>query len=206
MPILTFPAGLYTPSSVTWLPRANTQTFRSPLDGTQQTIELPGIGWVATVGWDRLPEPQWRKLAAWISQLRGAAGRFYYGPVHAAARRATGTIGTPLVNGANQTGTTLNIDGLGVSQQVFLAGDFFAYDHASGRSLHVITADATSNASGQAALAIEPPIRVSPADNAAIVHSSPTCVMRLASDDEGSIDVGPGLISSLTLSMVEAWA
>lgn len=206
MPTLAFPTGLYSPSAVNWQPRANTQTFRSPLDGTSQTIELPGIAWVATVRWETLPEAQWRRLSAWLSQLRGAAGRFYYGPVHAATRRATGTIGTPLVNGAGQTGTTLNIDGLGSSQQVFLAGDFIAYDHASGRSLHVITADAASNASGQAALAIEPPIRVSPADNAAIIHSAPTCIMRLSSDDEGSLDVGPGLISSISLSMVEAWA
>lgn len=205
MPTLNFPTGIYAPASATWRLRSNTQTFRSPLDGTVQTIELPGAVWAASLSWPVLPVAQWRAMQAWLAQLRGSSGRFYYGPPHATARQATGTIGTPLVNGGSQTGATLNVDGFGASQSVFLAGDFIAYDTAVGRSLHVITANATSNGSGQAALAIEPPIRVSPADNAAIIHSSPTCVMRLADDGVGGMDIRPGAIASLSLELIEAF-
>lgn len=206
MPTLAFPSGIYGPSSVDWRIRANTQSFRSPLDGSVQTIELPGSVWTASVSWNILPPAQWRALQAWLAQLRGAAGRFYYGPPHATTRQAVGSIGTPLVNGPNQTGVALACDGFGASAQVFLAGDFIAYDHANGRSLHVVTATATANGSGQATLAIEPPIRTSPADNAALIHASPTCVMRLVDDETGALQMrpGPGAYASLQLEIVEA--
>lgn len=205
MPTLPFPSGIYQPSSVNWRLRSNSLTFRSPLDGTVQTLEMPGSAWTATVSWNVLPPAQWRVLQSWLAQLRGMAGRFYYGPPHATARRATGTIGTPVVNGANQTGTALAVSGMGASQSVFLDGDFIAYDTVLGRSLHVVTANATSNGSGQATLAIEPPIRVSPANGAAIIHASPTCVMRLVDDDVGDMALRPGLLGSLTLDMIEAF-
>lgn len=208
MPILNFPAGVILPSSVDWRLVSNTQSFESPLDGSVQTIELPGAKWAASLTWDTLAADQWRTLQAWIAQLRGAAGRFYYGPPHAAARRATGAIGVPLVNGAGQSGATLNVDGFGLGQQVFLPGDFIAYDTALGRQLHIVVATATSNGSGQAALAIEPPIRVSPADNAAVIHVAPTCVMRLVDDEAGGLSVRPGAnggIGAVSLDIVEAF-
>lgn len=208
MSILNFPAGIYNPSSVDWRLRPNTQTFRSPLDGTTQTLEMPGAVWAASIAWETLPPAQWRVLQAFLAQLRGSAGRFYYGPPHATARQATGAIGTPLVNGANQTGAALACDGFGAGATVFLPGDFIAYATPAGRSLHVVTANAIANGSGQATLAIEPPIRTSPADNAALIHASPTCVMRLVDDETGAFQLrpGPGAYASLQLEIVEAFA
>lgn len=206
MPTLAFPTGIYPPSSVNWKPRSNSLTFRSPLDGTVQTLELPGTVWTATVSWNTLPTAQWRVLQAFIAQLRGAAGRFYYGPPHATTRQATGSIGTPVVQAAGQTGNALAIQGSGASQTIFLAGDFIAYDTAVGRQLHVITANVLTNGSGQSSLPIEPPIRVSPAAGAAIIHNSPTCVMRLIDDDVGDMAIRPGPLAALTLDMIEAFA
>jgi hypothetical protein len=205
MSTLNFPASVLGPSSVDWRLRSNTQTFRSPLDGSVQTLEMPGAVWAASLSWDALPAAQWRVMQAWLAQLRGAAGRFFYGPPHAAARQATGVIGTPLINGAGQTGVVLACDGFGASQAVFLAGDYIAYNTAAGRSLHLVTANATSNGSGQASLQIEPPIRVSPADNAALIHAAPSCVMRLVDDEIGGLSIRPAGIGSLSLEIVEAY-
>lgn len=205
MSTLNFPAGIYAPASATWRLRSNTQTFRSPLDGSVQTIELPGAVWTASLSWPVLPAAQWRVMQAWLAQLRGSSGRFFYGPPHATARQATGAIGTPLVNGANQTGALLVCDGFGASAQVFLTGDYLAYNTAAGRSLHVVTTTATANGSGQVTIAIEPPIRTSPADNTPIIHSSPTCVMRLADDEVGGMDIRAGALASLSLEMIEAF-
>ncbi len=80
--------------------------------------------------------------------------------------------GTPLVNGASQTGSALVTDGWSVSiTNVVRAGDVIRIAGLS--PLYRITADANSNGSGQATLGISPPIPAgsSPADNAAITRT-----------------------------------
>lgn len=96
--------------------------------------------------------------------------------------------GTPLVNGASQTGTSLATDGWSTSTAVLKAGDVitlagvYAVNPVSGASTgvlrqFVVTADATSDGTGEATLSIYPGITASgayqtvtasPADNAAI--------------------------------------
>ena len=46
----------------------------------------------------------------------------------------------------------------------------------------MVVADANSDGSGNATFTIEPSIRVSPADDAAIITASAACVMRLTAD------------------------
>lgn len=96
--------------------------------------------------------------------------------------------GTPLVNGASQSGTSLVTDGWTASATVLKAGDVFtiagvyAVNPMSGESTGVLrqfvaTSDVTSDASGNATISIYPGITSSgayqtvsaaPADNAAI--------------------------------------
>ena len=84
--------------------------------------------------------------------------------------------GSPLVNGASQTGVSLATDGWSNSvTNVVRAGDVIRIAGLS--PLYLITADASSNGVGQATLAINPPIVVgsSPLDNAIITRSS--CIL-----------------------------
>lgn len=74
--------------------------------------------------------------------------------------------GTPLVNGASQTGTSLDIDGLTSAPQ---AGDVFKI--AGVDLVYTVTTDATVT-SGAATLAINPALDSSPADNAVITFLS----------------------------------
>jgi coat protein Gp5 len=96
--------------------------------------------------------------------------------------------GTPLVNGAGQTGSTLNVKGMTATTGSFKQGDIltlalvFGVNPVSGDPLQqlrqfVVTADTTADGSGNAAVPIYPPITttgayktvtVSPADSAAI--------------------------------------
>jgi len=79
---------------------------------------------------------------------------------------------TPLVDGAGQSGTVLNVRGLAVGAQL-LAGQFGSVT-VSGRSyLYVLTDSVTANALGKAALNIAPMLRASPADGAAMSFASP---------------------------------
>ncbi len=203
MTILTFPT-IRRPSRASYRMRGNTQSHRSPLDGTEQTLEMPGAVWELTVSWESLDATDTRVLAAFLAQLRGAAGRFYYSPAAWSPRRAAGG-GSPLVNGAAQSGASLITDGWTPSGQVALAGDWLSFDDALGRRrLHMATGTATANGSGQATIAITPPIRRAPSDNAVVEVASPTGVFRLPSDDAPEMQLRPPLLGSLTLTMVEA--
>lgn len=203
MTILTFPT-IRRPSAGSYRLRGNTQTHTSPLDRTQQTLEMPGATWELTVGWESLNADDQRVMAAFLAQLRGAAGRFYYSPAAWQPRRAAGG-GTPRVNGASQSGASLVTDGWSASVQVMRAGDWLSYDDTTGRRrLHMVTADVSSNSSGQATLAITPPIRRAAANDALINVATPVGVFRLPDDAAPEMSLRPPMLGSVTLTMVEA--
>ncbi len=203
MTILTFPT-IRRPSSASYRLRGNTQTHRSPLDGTVQTLEMPGANWELTVSWESLNSDDMRVLAAFLADLRGTAGRFYYSPATWAPRRAAGG-GSPLINGAAQSGSTLATDGWSFAVQVMRAGDWLSYTDTSGRRrLHMVTADTSSTGGGAASLPITPPIRRAGGDNAAIDVATPSGVFRLPTDDAPEMQLRPPMLGAASLTMVEA--
>jgi hypothetical protein len=147
MTILSWPAGLRNPSSISGPAlTANTQSGgRSPFDSTEQTLELPGARWVAELRWDNLPPTQWRILTAFIASLRGQSGRFAWGPSGFVPRLATGAANpgeTIRVRTASQTGATLDTTGWDGLAAPAKAGDFIGYLSAAGRpQLLMVTAD-----------------------------------------------------------------
>lgn len=114
------------------------------------------------------------------------------------------SLGTPVVNGASQTGSSLVTDGWTPDVTVALTGDYIAFDTPSGkRELHMVVEDAVSDSSGNATLTIEPPLRESPADDEAIIIEKTTCVMRLAEQDVGW-DADTIALFGITFNAVEA--
>jgi len=77
--------------------------------------------------------------------------------------------GTPLVKGANQTGSTIDVDGIAGTPGAdwLLAGDIISF--AGINCVYDVTADVTE-AAGEATIPISPPIYTggSPADDAAV--------------------------------------
>lgn len=113
--------------------------------------------------------------------------------------------GTPLVNGAGQTGSTLNTDGWTGSNPVLKAGDIIKIAGVPG--IRDITADAPNLVSGACGLSINPPIFVgkSPADNAVITYTGVLLDAFLLSGPEELVDMPPnGYVAGLTLTFVEA--
>jgi len=203
MTILTFPS-IRRPSGASYRLRGNTQTHRSPLDGTVQTLEMPGAVWELTVSWETLNSDDMRVLAAFLASLRGGAGRFYYSPATWAPRRATGG-GSPTINGASQSGSTLATAGWTASGQAMRAGDWLSYTDTSSRlRLHMVTSDTNANGSGQASLPITPPIRRAGSSGAAVDVATPSGVFRLPDDATPEMQVKPPMLGSVTLTMVEA--
>lgn len=211
MTVLTFPTLSRAPSASRWGLVANTQTFRSPFTGAEQTVSMPGERWSCSIDYGSLSYADWRLLGQFLTQLRGRAGRFTFSPTWIAPR-TTVAVGTPLVNGASQTGSTLAIDGCTISATIASKGDFVSFNDTSSRKrLHQLTADAATNGSGQVTLAISPPLRSSPADNAAMDFATPGAVFMLTSDDAGMLgfdgsrpDHAGGFRAAVSLDLIEA--
>jgi hypothetical protein len=201
MTVLAWPSDVLEPSSFKPRLLANTQSGgRSPFDGTEQTLVLPGARWACEARWEGLQQEEWRVLAAFLWSLVGRGGRFSWAfPI---PRRGTQTGG--LVAGANQAGRTLATDGWSGSGYAVRTGDWIGWTDATGRpALHHVTADATPVADA-CSIAITPMIRRPPPDNAALVLVAPSCVWMLATDDLPEPDIRPGLMADLSIQVVEA--
>jgi hypothetical protein len=163
---------------------SNTQIFESPLSNNSQILELTGARWTAAYSVANKTAADAGQWISFLTKLRGQANSFFgYDPKRVTAQGNAG--GTPLVNGASQTGNSLVTNGWtsGVTN-ILKAGYMVAFATSDGRELKMITADVNSDGSGNATLSIEPSIRTSPANDATIIVSTPSCVMRLAGDNQ----------------------
>ena len=196
MATITYPS-TPKPSGMSWRLVMPAQTNVSDWTGRRQTI-ASGRGW-----WEcQLSLPPivgtanvnaWRSF---IAKSRGRANDFQI-PVDATAQSSA--TATPLVNGAGQTGRTLTTDGWPLSSTVLVAGQFVTINN----QLLQLTENVTSNGSGVATLTFEPPIRTSPADNAAIEYKNPYCLMYFV--EEPTLSVENGYVYSLSLNLRESF-
>lgn len=179
----------------------NSQTFESPLSRKTQRLELAGQRWRAT--WT-LPPMSKANASAWIAffmKLKGRVNTFTASDPDWQTNLGAWS-GTPLVNGASQTGNSLIIDGCTNSITSWgKAGDYFNVNS----KLYRLTADCNTNGSGQTTLVFEPPIYTAPADNAVISKNPATIEMLLLDDQQGEWTSGLGAIyESKTFAGIEA--
>lgn len=188
------------PAKIRIYPRSMVAVSISPFSGAQQAYSHPGQLWQADI---TLPPMTRAQAAPWIAallQLNGRYGTFRLGDDSGKTAQGVAT-GTPLVNGASQTGQSLVTDGWTISTTGILKqGDYIQI----GDRLYMVLNDANSDSSGNATLDIWPRLRESPADNAAITVSNCKGLFRLMSN-EMPWEVAPGKIySGITLSCIEA--
>ena len=196
MATITFPS-TPKPQSMAWRFIMPSQTNVSGWTGRRQTI-ASGRGWwecqltlPSMVGTTRINA--WRSF---IAQARGQANDFQI-PVDPTAQSAA--VATPLINGAGQTGRSLVTDGWPISTTALQAGQFVTINN----QLLQLTANVVSNASGQATITFEPPIRAAPADNTAIEFKNPFCLMYMV--EEPTLSVEAGYVYSLSLNLRESF-
>lgn len=153
----------------------------SPFTGDVEVQQHDGQRWHATLNYPPLERADAERLISFLLKLDGMYGTFTMTPPGASAPRGTAA-GTPLVNGAGQSGTDLVTDGWNTSEAVLLEGDYLQLGTGLTARLHKVLDDVTSDGSGDATVSLWPRIKTSapPADNAAIVTSSPVGLFRLA--------------------------
>lgn len=203
MAILPWPAGIRNPSSVRLVPLANTQSGgRSPFDGTEQTLELPGARWAAELRWNRLAEREWRIMQAFIASLGGRAGRFLWGPTHMPRRGTRG--GTAQVFGGGQTGRSLVTGFWSGTGLAFEVGDLIGWTDPAGREVfHMVTADAVVDGANAATVQLAPPIRRSPTNGTVLNLAAPKAVWKLT-DDATGLEYERGVYAAVVLPIEEA--
>lgn len=155
---------------------------RSPFTFAGQAQASAGQMWEADVSLPPMKRADAEVWIAWLTSLRGQYGTFLMGDPSAATARGT-LGGTPLVNGASQTGATLNIDGATADVTNWLrAGDYIQLGAASSATLHKVLEDVSTDGSGQATLTLWPHIRTAPTDNSTVVTSNAVGNFRLSSN------------------------
>jgi len=171
------------PESVEFHLEVNAKAIVSPFDRSADVAEMAGDQWVASLSFTRLRRAtaDVRALLNFLSARRGPINNFFLWD-HSRESPQGSALGAPLVNGASQTGLSIVTDGWTASENgLLLPGDLIEF----GGELKEVTAQVDSDAFGDATIAFVPPIRVSPADDAAIATSSPKTLFRLATKDDG---------------------
>jgi hypothetical protein len=123
-------------------------------------------------------------MQAYLARMNGNVHRaLIFDHSYHGARGALG--GSPLVDGAGQTGEVLNIKGMAFSvADIFKAGDQISFLNSNGNyELKMVLSDASSNGLGRVAVTISPEIHHSPADNAVIVTTNPAGTFMMGSTD-----------------------
>lgn len=162
-------------------------TSASPFTGVQQVYAYTGQFWEVDVTLRPMSRDEAELWITFFMKLRGAYGTFLMGDPNGATARGVAT-GTPLVNGASQTGSSLITDGwtAGVTN-ILKAGDYIQLGSAGTSRLYKVLDDVNSDGSGNATLNIWPSLRSSPTNNAPIIVSDCKSVFRLSTPNTWDI-------------------
>jgi len=161
----------------------------SPFTGQQQVYKHQGQWWEAEVSLPPMKRADAEQVIAFLLKMNGQYGTFLLGDKANPSTRGVGT-GTPLVNGASQTGDELITDGWTISTTGILkAGDWIQLGSGSTTRLYKVLDDVNSDGSGNATINIFPNLRSSPDDDAVLTVSNTQGLWRLVSNEtEYSID------------------
>lgn len=154
------------PRTVEWTAVDFGGVQRGAVGGAAQRVNRLGNRWSVTV---TLPPMAVRDAAEWSADLTAGlrAGVLW----RIRQKLVTGAPGNVLVAGAGQGGTSLIVDGMTVGH-AWKKGQMLSILTGGRRYVHQLSA-AGATSSGSATLPVEPPLRVSPADNAVVEMAKP---------------------------------
>lgn len=196
------------PSVVSMSLTGSTAMYISALSGSTQTLDRGGFRWEAVYTYNVIHHGKRAALMGLVAALRAQANRLRVPVYDNPKLGAYG--GTPLVNGASQTGSSIIVDGVGSVSDWIMQGDYLGIDVNGEVELKMCTAD-TDSSGGNITIPFEPRLRDSPLNNAAIIVEDgvlgvPTGVFIAKTPTLGwssrPFQSGSPL-SSLTISMIE---
>ncbi len=195
MPItypLLFPT-IIGPASVVMRTHSAVAISRSPFTFATQIQVHQGTAWGATVNLPAMARARAEEWVAFLVKLNGREGTFLMGDPSGATPRgsASSTPGSPVIDGAGQTGSDLNLRGLPVSASDYLlAGDYFQTSSGLNPFLYKVLDDVSTDSAGEATVILWPDLRgIGLGDGAAVVVQNTSGRFRLVKNTtEWSID------------------
>ena len=193
------------PSSISLTPNDVVAVAVSPFTGSQQAQRHQGQWWILTADYSSLTKSQTDLWFAFLTRLKWRYGTFTFGDPTKATPSGVAT-GTPVVNGSSQSGDYLNTRGWTPNVTGILkAGDYIQIGTGSSTTLYRLTADASSDGSGNASLEIWPQIRQNasiPTDGATVITAN--CVGQFRLDQPAAVKITPGPFGSVSIAAREA--
>ena len=189
-----------------WLPGAMKEMSHS---GLLQIRSTKQVGWSWTEEWNLLSARNAADmgLMAFITRTwnRGEIHEFTHPltPGSGLTKNGIGT-GTVLVNGGSQTGGTLVTNGWtgGVTVNAVRAGDVVKI--AGDNAVYMVDTDADADLSGNLTMNITPPLRVSPANAAAVTISGVTFRATIMSRSQHEGSQAPQYYGGMSIMLSEA--
>jgi hypothetical protein len=139
------------------------------ISGRRQARQIGGQYWIMRAKFPPMTRAQFAPIHAFVMAQRGRYESFTLTPPVISTGLGS-PAGTPLVNGADQTGRSVVTDGWNNAITIFKADDYIKF--ANHDKVYTVTADATSSGAGAATISIEPALITSPANDSAITYSS----------------------------------
>ena len=139
------------------------------ISGRRQARQIGGQYWIMRASFPPMTRAQFAPIHAFVMAQRGRDESFTLTPPVISTGLGS-PAGTPLVNGADQTGRSVVTDGWNNAITIFKAGDYLKF--ANHDKVYTVSADVSSSGAGAATIAIEPALITSPANDSAITYSS----------------------------------
>ncbi len=171
---IAWPALLH-PSEMTWGLVNNNRAFTSSLSNAQQIVGYAGAYWQCTLTFEVLTRAQEREMTSFLGRLDGMFGTFN---MPAFTRRGVANMGAIKVVSGNAQARAMVVGGATPNAVIFRVGDYVT---VAGEMFEV-TDIATSNALGQATLALNKRIRKTLSAGATVEYLNPYSEMRMTSD------------------------
>lgn len=140
--------------------------------------------WEGVFTTTELSSAQIAEFSAWLVSLKGREKNFYaFDPDRKLPLgSAVSASSTARIKGVGQIGSSILSDGWLPSQTgILMPGDYIQI----GSGFHMVLEQVDSDALGGATLNFEPVLRVSPADNSAIIFENPVLIARMGALIEG---------------------
>lgn len=175
----------------------------SPFSLSQQIYDFGGEIWEFSGSMPTMVRENAAIYSSFLMSLRGIVGTFLM-PIPDSKNPLGSWGGTPVVDGASQTGDELAIRGLPTSQTgCAKAGDFISLGSGSNTRLYRVVEDADSNGSGEMTVTIVPRLRSSPADGDAVTYQNAKGLFRL-DDVTAAYAASPKKLYNMKISCREA--
>jgi hypothetical protein len=158
---------------ILWIPQTAVAVTQSPFSFAQQVQKHPGQRRSVKVKLAGMDATTAREWIGFFLNLNGPERTFFLSDT--VGQNETKWRGTPQVDGAGQTGKSLNYSDGATSSLMISAGEWVSI----GNRLHQATEDATSDGSGDGTLKLWPELASAPNDDSPIEVTAPKGTFRL---------------------------